>query len=398
MFWMERPDHKPNAFGLSPSFRRRRGSRRSSSSCFSPILFVTAALTLFSAAAASRAETPASPSNRPAAKPAESADRIPLPKRLRLKPLRTLPHDDQSFCQGLFYEFDAADGKGVLYESSGHYGRSEIRRVDLETGRTLARTPLKKEFFGEGAAAVGDRIYQLTWREGVCFVYDKDSLRPVDQFRYKGEGWGLAFDGTDLIVSDGSDSLTFFDPVRRKTGRRLRVFWRNPKNGKKEKIAKLNELEFIEGEIWANVYQTTFIVRIDPKSGEVIEFLNFARYVPKDYAGSADFVLNGIAWDREGRKLYLTGKNWPILYELGIENDPVSPRPPRADRRTSPETPISPRSPETSATPRWPKSLETPKSPRWPELSETPRWSKSLETSSVSRGDSSSVHDRKKSS
>lgn len=245
----------------------------------------------------------------------------PLPKEIRLKPVRTLPHDSGSFCQGLVFE-TSTDGTPFFYESTGLYGRSAIKKVSLADGKTFARENLSSSFFGEGAAVLGSRLYQITWREKICFVYDKSTLRLLEKIPYEGEGWGLTSDGTCLVMSDGSDRVVFRDPNGLKPIREIRVFWKNRKTGKQTPIPRLNELEWIEGEIWANIYETTKIARINPETGEAVQILDFARYVPKGYQRDPERVLNGIAWDGSARRLYITGKEWPVLYELEIASDP----------------------------------------------------------------------------
>ena len=253
----------------------------------------------------------------PSAEPAEDP---PLPAQVILTPVRTLRHDAGSFCQGLFCGGDA-DGALFFYESAGRYGRSAIKRVSLD-GKTLEKKKLPRNYFGEGAAALSGKIYQITWREETCFVYDAGSLRLLERLSYKGEGWGLTENGAELVMSDGSNRITFRDPADFRPVREIRVFWTNPKTGRRAPIPRLNELEWIDGEIWANIFETAMIARIDPDSGEVIQLLDFSRYIPEECKEDPERVLNGIAWDRTGRRLFITGKEWPVLYELAIENDP----------------------------------------------------------------------------
>lgn len=246
---------------------------------------------------------------------------LPTDRPLILKTLATYPHDRQAFTQGLIFR------DGALYESTGQYGESTLRKVDPATGKVLAQTALPRQYFAEGVEMVDDRIYQLTWREGFCFVYDRETLRPVEQFRYRGEGWGLAYDGQSLIMSDGSDSLYFLDPKNFKRTRTIRVTDRDAKTKKAVPIRNLNELEFIHGEIWANVWQSTHIARIDPKTGSVLGWIDCGGFVPEEckaeLAGpvkNRDRVLNGIAFDPESNRVYITGKNWPVLYEIEISD------------------------------------------------------------------------------
>jgi glutamine cyclotransferase len=216
------------------------------------------------------------------------------------------PHDPSAFTQGLVY----ADG--ILYESTGLNGRSTVRRVELETGRVLNRTELLQMYFGEGIAVVGDRIYHLTWKSGTGFVYDKTSLKLLRQFSYGIEGWGMTYDGKSLIVSDGSANLYFWDPETLRETKRLTVRDRGAP------VANLNELEVIEGEIWANIWQQDRIARISPETGNVLSWVDLNGLLSgKDRHGRED-VLNGIAYDPASRRLFVTGKLWGKLFEIEI--------------------------------------------------------------------------------
>ncbi len=244
----------------------------------------------------------------------------PLPSVLNLQPLATLPHDNRAYTQGLAFE------DGFLYESTGLYGQSTLRKVDLKTGAVLMNVTLPKQYFAEGMEIVGDKIYQLTWKEGFCFVYDKKTFQLSGKFQYGGEGWGLAFDGEKLILSDGSATLRFFDPATFKQKGKLAVSYRDPKTKKSFPVKDLNELEYIHGEIWANVWQTPKIARIDPKSGDVIAWIDFTNFVPEQFKREhlglpfeqGGNVLNGIAFDKATDRVFITGKNWPVLYEIRI--------------------------------------------------------------------------------
>lgn len=246
----------------------------------------------------------------------QTSAQLPLPKKepLHLKTTAVHPHDRTAFTQGLFF-----DG-GTLYESTGIYGASTLRQVEIKTGKILKRLSLPKQFFAEGAAEVNGRIYQLTWQEGYCFVYDKETFQLVEQFRYRGEGWGLTYDGTHLILSDGSDALTFYEPKTFKKVRTIRVVDKSTDRRSKS-IKNLNELEYVHGEIWANVWHTNFIVRIDPKNGNVNGWIDCANFIPEEYRTvQTENVLNGIAFDTASDTLYITGKNWAVLYEIKMEN------------------------------------------------------------------------------
>ncbi len=240
----------------------------------------------------------------------------PVPMK-SLKIIATWPHDPNSYCQGLEYGFDKEQQMDFLYESSGRYRKSQIRRTELKTGKVLQSTDLAPVFFAEGLVTVGQRLYLLTWQEGKCFVFDKTTFKALDEFRLRGEGWGLTCNGTDLILSNGSSVITFLDPVKFKEKKRLSVYYVDEK-GKKRPLKQINELEYIDNEIWANVYQKPYIVRIDPESGKVLQFFNCTALIPPELANDTDKVLNGIAWDKSSRRLFLTGKCWPILYEMEV--------------------------------------------------------------------------------
>ena len=234
-------------------------------------------------------------------------------QRLRARPwiqgfhvVHEYAHDPEAYCQGLVY-----DG-GLLHESTGQRGESSVRTVELETGKVLRKTDLPPYLFGEGLALVGERLIQLTWEEGIARVYDRATLKALDQFEYEGEGWGLVYDGKHLIQSDGSANLVFRDPTSFKEVRRVRVL------SKGAPLDQLNELEMVEGEVWANVWKKDFIVRIDPESGEVLGFVDLAGLFDHSRIPSNDAVLNGIAYDPEGKRLFVTGKLWPKLFEIEV--------------------------------------------------------------------------------
>ena len=241
----------------------------------------------------------------------------PLPLVLKLRTLATHPHDNQAYTQGLAFE------DGFLYESTGHYGQSTLRKVDPKTGAVLMRVTLPPKFFAEGMDIVDDKIYQLTWREGLCFVYDKATFKLLGQLKYSGEGWGLAYDGKRLILSDGSETLRFFDPATFKQTGKVSVSYRDPKTKRAVPIKNLNELEYVHGEIWANVWQSPRIARINPKNGDLLAWIDLTNFVPEPFKREhlgfgGDNVLNGIAFDKATDRVFITGKNWPMLYELQI--------------------------------------------------------------------------------
>ncbi len=235
------------------------------------------------------------------------------PGATNYKIIRTLPHDPDAFTQGLLLH----DGK--LFESTGLYGQSTLREVNLETGEILRQHKLPRDLFGEGLALHSNRLYQLTWREEIVMMYDLDTLQVLGNFPIRGEGWGLTTYNDQLIATDGSATLTYYDPATRRATRQLTV-----RDGERP-ITQLNELEMIDGELWANIWHDDRIVRIDPDTGLVLGWLDFSQLVPAGLRESTEAVLNGIAYNPETKRLYITGKNWPVLYE--IELTPAPPHP-----------------------------------------------------------------------
>ena len=213
------------------------------------------------------------------------------------------PHDPRAFTQGLELH------GGRLYESTGGFGSSTLRRVDPRTGELEASVSLPADLFGEGLAVVGDRLIQLTWRAGQAIVWDPEEMREVGRLSYEGEGWGLCFDGRRLVMSDGSDTLTFRDSETFEVLGQVRVSLAG------RSLTALNELECVDGAVWANVWQTDEIVRIDPFSGRVLAVVDASALLPTHERQRAD-VLNGIAWDAEAGTFLLTGKLWPRLFEV----------------------------------------------------------------------------------
>lgn len=220
--------------------------------------------------------------------------------------VRVYPHDPEAFTQGLVF----ADG--VLYEGTGLHGRSGIRKVKLENGEVLQVQRLEERYFGEGIAIAGTALVQLTWQSGVGFVYDKASFQRTRTFTYRGEGWGLAYDGTRLIMSDGTPTLRFLDPQTLEQTGRLQV-----RDGRRP-VEGLNELEVVKGEIFANVWNHDRIARIDAKTGVVRGWIDLRGILAPQDAAGVD-VLNGIAYDAAGDRLFVTGKLWPKLFEIRIK-------------------------------------------------------------------------------
>ena len=216
------------------------------------------------------------------------------------------PHDPKAFTQGLVF----ADGH--LYESTGLEGRSSLRMVDLETGRVLQELPVPKPYFAEGLTAWGSKLVQLTWQSHIAFIYDRFSFRLVSTGKYVGEGWGLTTDGKALILSDGSAQLRFVDPQTFRESRRVTV----KDHGRP--VTRLNELEMVNGEIYANVWYSDRIARISPVSGKVLGWINLAGLLPESERSDPQAVLNGIAYDAEHDRLFVTGKLWPRLFEIKI--------------------------------------------------------------------------------
>jgi glutamine cyclotransferase len=218
------------------------------------------------------------------------------------------PHDSRAFTQGLVF----ADGH--LYESTGLHGRSSLRMVDLSTGQVLQKYDLPPEYFGEGLTDWGSHLIQLTWKAHKGFVYDRFSFSLLRTFEYKGEGWGLTHDKTHLIMSDGTSYLRFLDPNSFRETRRIRVADEagNP-------VENLNELEYVHGEVYANIWQTDEIVRISPRTGKVLGWIDLSGIIDKRELESTDAVLNGIAYDSTGDRLFVTGKLWPKLLEIRVK-------------------------------------------------------------------------------
>ncbi len=216
------------------------------------------------------------------------------------------PHDTTAYTQGLVYSH------GQLYESTGRLGHSQLRHVELTTGHVLAATELAADRFGEGLTLLDGRLYQLTWKSGVGYVYRADNLALVDSFNFTGEGWGLTTDGNTLIMSDGSATLRFLDPESFAPVREVVV------RDDGLPLTQVNELEYVRGQLFANVYQSDRIVQIDPVSGAVQHWFDLAGLFPEDERSPTTDVLNGIAFDEESGNLLVTGKLWPALFELSL--------------------------------------------------------------------------------
>lgn len=216
------------------------------------------------------------------------------------------PHDARAFTQGLFYH------EGSLIESTGQYGESTLREVDLRTGKVIRKVDVPPQFFAEGAAILDGKVYQLTWTHGRGFIYDPRTFKKLGEFRYDGEGWGLTSDGRSLIMSDGTGEIRFLDPENFSVVRTLSVSDRG------RPLRDLNELEFVRGEIFANIWHSDRIARIDPQSGVVRGWIDLAGILPAGEASGGEAVLNGIAYDETGDRLFVTGKLWPKLFEIKL--------------------------------------------------------------------------------
>lgn len=220
--------------------------------------------------------------------------------------IHTYPHDPQAYTQGLVYV------DGHLYESTGLNGRSSLRMDDLETGRVLQIAPVPAKYFAEGLAAWGSTLVQLTWQSHIAFVYDRFSFRLLRTFHYAGEGWGLTEDGRNLILSDGSATLRFLDPQTFREVRHVVV------KDHGEPVTQLNELEYVRGEIYSNVWHSDRIARISPATGRVLGWIDLSGLLPAGEVSDPEAVLNGIAYDAAHDRLFVTGKLWPKLFEIKI--------------------------------------------------------------------------------
>jgi len=230
-----------------------------------------------------------------------------VPARYGYRIERIFSHDKTAYTQGLLFH------NGFFYESTGQEGRSTLRKVDPETGVVIRRLNLEAKFFGEGIALLGDRIYQLTWKHKVGFVYDIENFTELGKFYYNTEGWGLTTVDDRLVMSDGSNKLYVVDPNGFITVRIIEVY------DNKSMVMYLNELEYVNGEIWANVFMSDLIARIDPATGKVTGYIDLKGILPdSDKMNEGDDVLNGIAWDRESGRIWVTGKNWPKLFQIRV--------------------------------------------------------------------------------
>ena len=229
--------------------------------------------------------------------------------------INTFPHDPAAFTQGLIFH------EGFLYEgtggkkSRGDTFTSSLRKVELETGKVVRKHDVPPEYFGEGIALLNGQIYQLTWQEGTGFVYDINDFKLLREFRYSGEGWGLTEDGTNLYMSDGTHVIRVVDPETFQTTRTIVIL-----DEKNRPIMRINELEWVKGEIWANVWESGWILRIDPANGKLVGRIDLNKIADQQMDASPDAdVLNGIAYDEAGDRLFITGKKWKNLFEIKVK-------------------------------------------------------------------------------
>lgn len=231
--------------------------------------------------------------------------------------VKVYPHDENAFTQGLFYH------DGFLYESTGQYKESSLRKVELATGKVVQKWDLPREDFGEGSTMIGDKIYMITWQQGLGRVFNLSDFKLLREFSYQGEGWGLTNDGTNLIMSQGTHVLKFIDPNTFQSNKTLAVMREDGRP-----LMKLNELEWVKGEIWANVWHSedprtlgkpNYIARIDPSNGKIAGWIDLANISPEDERRDSENTLNGIAYDAAGDRIFVTGKNWKKLYEIKLK-------------------------------------------------------------------------------
>ncbi len=276
------------------------------------ILFISALL-LFSCNGKSPERTMPPPSNTPSTVTTVENERLPV---YGYEVVNEYKHDSDAFTQGLLYR------NGFLYESTGQYGRSSLRKVEYKTGKVLQKKDVPKEFFAEGITIFNDKIYQLTWRAGRGFVYNLETFDIVSEFSYKGQGWGLTDDGTNMYLSDGTHVIRVINPENFSTTRTIVVM---DENGKP--LMNLNELEYVKGEIWANIWHSesigkpNHIARIDPQNGKLLGWINLSGISPEDTKRDSENTMNGIAYDKEGNRIFVTGKNWKKLFEIKLKKD-----------------------------------------------------------------------------
>ncbi|HKL09254.1 MAG TPA: glutaminyl-peptide cyclotransferase [Bacteroidales bacterium] len=226
------------------------------------------------------------------------------PELYECRIVNTYPHDTKAYTQGLFYD------QGILYEGTGQKGDSSLRKVVLETGELIQSLSLPAKYFGEGITAFGDKIIQLTWTSQTGFVYDKESFSLINTLQYPTQGWGITTDGKKLIMSDGSQTIYFLEPEYFSEIGRIEVY------DHEGPVRSLNELEYIDGLVYANIFLQEEMIAFDPKTGKVVKKIDCRKIIPEGYRNERDNVLNGIAYDKKNNRIFITGKRWPHLYEV----------------------------------------------------------------------------------
>jgi glutaminyl-peptide cyclotransferase len=231
--------------------------------------------------------------------------------------VNTFKHDSKAFTQGLFFH------NGFLYEGTGQYGDSTIRKVEIESGKVLQKQDISEDYFGEGTTILNGKIYQITWQDGKAFVYDAETFKLLKEFDYQGQGWGLTDDGKNLFMTDSTHIIRVVDPETFKTIRTLTVLREDGKP-----LLQINELEFVKGEIWANVWHSekpeilgkpNYIARIDAQSGKLLGWIDLGGISPEDVSRSDENTLNGIAYDEATDRIFVTGKKWKKLFEIKVK-------------------------------------------------------------------------------
>jgi glutaminyl-peptide cyclotransferase len=231
--------------------------------------------------------------------------------------VNTYKHDPTAFTEGLFFH------DGFLYESTGEEGKSSLRKVELETGKVVQKFDLPKDSFGEGISMINDKIYQLTWQEGVCRVFDAKDFKLLKEFKYQGEGWGMTTDGKNLFMTDRTHVMRIMDPENFQPVRMISVFREDGKP-----LYQINELEYIKGEIWSNVWHSeeprilgkpNYIARINPADGKLLGWIDLGNISPDDVEADSENTLNGIAYDAANDRIFVTGKNWKKLFEIKVK-------------------------------------------------------------------------------
>lgn len=222
--------------------------------------------------------------------------------------INTYKHDAKAFTQGLVFH------EGALYESTGQYESSTLRKVELETGKVLQKYDLPRNVFGEGLTILNGKIYQISWREGLAWQYNLEDFKLIKEFQYAGEGWGLTNDGKNLLMSDGTHIIRVINPENFETIRTIPIFREN-----NLPLMQINELEWVKGEIWANVWQDSMVARINPENGKILGWIDFSPMTKEEVKEPGNDVLNGIAYDEKTDRIFVTGKLWKKLFEIKVK-------------------------------------------------------------------------------